>query len=118
MMNNNSKKTMIIFIYDPYIRKGRIFKNICNVEKTSNGFRIYKGDGFYKDFHRLCIWWEVKLTLNPNNPCVDCLFNYSTSCGCEDAKDFKFNLGNNRIVCAMYQSRNGATNKYGKENEK
>lgn len=38
-------------------------------------------------------------------------------CGCEDAKDFKFNLGNNRIVCAMYQSINGVTNKYGKDNE-
>lgn len=59
----------------------------------------------------------VKLTSNPNDPCVDCLFNHSTPCGCEDAKDFKFNLGNNRIVCAMYQSINGVTNKYGKDNE-
>lgn len=91
---------MTIYTYNPYIRKEQIFENIQKVKKTSNGFRICKDKDFYKDFPRLCIWWEIKETSNPKNPCEDCLFAFSNLSSC---KHNKHNLRNGRVVCAFHE---------------
>lgn len=52
---------MIVFVYNPFERSKQIFQDVNKVEEREDkSFRIYKKDGFYKDFPRLCIWWEVK----------------------------------------------------------
>lgn len=92
---------MTIFVYNPYERSKQVFQDIYKVEKVPNkGFRVYKDKDFYKEFPRLCIWWEIKETSNRNDPCEDCLFN---SKSCSD-KNFRFSLSNNGVVCAMHQS--------------
>lgn len=98
---------MIIFVYNPFERSKQIFQDVNRVEEEEDkSFRIYKKDGFYKDFPRLCIWWEVKITTNPNDPCEDCLFNYSKFYSCEDADNFKFTLNNNNnVVCSMHHQK-------------
>ena len=97
---------MIIFVYNPFERSKQIFQDINRVEEREDkSFRIYKKDGFYKDFPRLCIWWEVKITTNPNDPCEDCLFNYSKFPSCEDVDNFKFTLSDSSVVCSMHHQK-------------
>lgn len=96
---------MIIFVYNPFERSKQIFQDVNKVEEREDkSFRIYKKDGFYKDFPRLCIWWEIKETSNLSNPCENCIYNNKIYHSCIDT-DFRFDLGNDRIVCAMYDER-------------
>lgn len=95
---------MTIFVYNPYERSKQVFQDIYKVERTSNGFRVYKDKDFYKDFPRLCVWWEIKETSNPSDPCENCIYNNKTYHNCIDT-DFRFDLDNDRIICAMYEEK-------------
>lgn len=93
---------MTIFVYNPYENSKQVFQNIYKVENVpSKGFRVYKDKDFYRDFPRLCFWWKIRKASNPSNPCESCLFNYEDC----SSKDFRFDLDNNKIVCAMYEEK-------------
>lgn len=94
---------MTIFVYNPYERSKQVFQDIYKVERTSNGFRVYKDKDFYKDFPRLCVWWKIKETPNPSDPCENCIYN-NKNYPCIDT-DFRFDLDNDRIICAMYEEK-------------
>lgn len=96
---------MTIFVHNPYERNKQVFQDIYKVEDIPNkGFKVYKDKDFYKEFPRLCLWWEIKETSNKNNPCEDCLFNYLNLKTCLD-EAFKFTLNDGRLVCALWDDR-------------
>lgn len=95
---------MTIFVYNPYEKSKKVFQDVYKAEYTSNGVRIYKNKDFYKDFPKLCIWWEIKETLNHSDPCENCMYNNKIHHNCIDT-DFRFDLDNNKIVCAMYDKK-------------
>lgn len=97
---------MIIFVYNPFKRSKQVFQGVERVEeRLDKSFRVYKKDGFYKDFPRLCLWWEIKDAINPGNPCEDCVFSNPILHTCENPDEFTFNLSNNKAICAMHHSK-------------
>lgn len=96
------KSWKIVFGYDPYTKNKQYYENIDRIERTQKGFRLWDNKGFYKDFHRFCLFWEVGKGEDPHNPCSDCLFNELNLYSCSDSKS-KYNLSDNTgTVCCYY----------------